>query len=81
MAPNLVAKGLVRALTLNERSRIMKSTSAVYKCPHCKLIVSVLQESQGEQKGGLQCCNEKMLNVTPDVFKRLIFDMHEPGTP
>ena len=49
----------------------MKTTSAVYKCPHCKLIVSVLQKSQSEQKGALQCCNEKMLNVTPDTFGEL----------
>lgn len=59
----------------------MKTASAVYKCPHCKLIVSVIQESQGEQRGDLQCCNEKMVNVTPDAFRRLIFDMQEPGTP
>jgi len=49
----------------------------VFKCDKCKTIVAVLQSGDGE----LVCCEEKMINVSPDEAKSLIFDMQRPGTP
>ena len=49
----------------------------VFKCDKCKTIVAVLQSGDGE----LVCCEEKMINVSPDEAKSLMFDMTRPGSP
>ena len=49
----------------------------VFKCDKCKTIVAILQGGDGE----LVCCGEKMIDVSPDEAKSLIFDMQRPGTP
>lgn len=55
--------------------------SQVFKCNKCQVLVAVL--SEGDGKGELSCCGQKMMNVTPDEAKRISkqFGMAVPGTP
>ena len=55
----------------------MTEKREVFKCDKCKTIVAVLEGGDGE----LVCCGEKMINVSPDEAKSLIFDMQRPGGP
>jgi desulfoferrodoxin-like iron-binding protein len=55
----------------------MTEKREVYKCQKCQNIVAVLQGGEGE----LSCCEQKMVNVTPDEAKRLIHDLQRPGAP
>ena len=55
----------------------MTKKSEVYKCEVCGARVAVITGGQGE----LVCCEQKMVEVTPDEAKRLIHDMARPGTP
>ena len=55
----------------------MGEKNNVFKCLKCGKIVAVLQDGDGE----LVCCGEKMVNVTPDEGKKLIYDLQRPGAP
>ena len=55
----------------------MTRKSDVYKCDECGCIVTVLKDGQGD----LNCCEQKMMEVTPDEAKRLTHDMARPGAP
>lgn len=55
----------------------MSTKSEVYKCKGCGAIVAVLTGGKGE----LSCCDQKMVEVTPDKAKKLIHDLSRPGTP
>lgn len=55
--------------------------SQVFKCSQCQVLVAVL--SEGDGKGELSCCGQKMMNVTPDEAKLISkqYGMAVPGTP
>jgi desulfoferrodoxin-like iron-binding protein len=55
----------------------MTTKSQVYKCTACGAIVAVVTGGKGE----LVCCDQKMVEVTPDEAKRLIYGMTRPGSP
>lgn len=55
----------------------MTDKSDVFKCEACGNIIAVIQSGDGE----LNCCTEKMVNVTPDEAKRLTYDLARPGAP
>ena len=55
----------------------MTRKSDVYKCDECGCIVAVLKDGQGD----LNCCEQKMMEVTPDDAKRLTHAMARPGAP
>ena len=55
----------------------MTTTSEVYKCKVCGAIVAVITGGQGD----LVCCDQTMIEVTPDKAKKLIHDMTRPGAP
>ncbi len=55
----------------------MTEKTQVFKCKQCGSIIAVLKGGEGK----FSCCNEEMVDVTPDEAKRLIHDMQEPGTP
>jgi superoxide reductase len=55
----------------------MTTTSEVYKCEVCGAIVAVIAGGKGE----LLCCQQKMVEVTPDEAKRLNYDLTRPGSP
>lgn len=49
----------------------------VFKCKQCGAVVAILQGGSGD----LACCDNRMMEVTPDKAKKLIFDLQRPGTP
>ncbi len=55
--------------------------SQVYKCNRCQALVAVL--SKGDGNGELNCCGQKMDNVTPSEAKRISkqYGMTVPGAP
>jgi desulfoferrodoxin-like iron-binding protein len=55
----------------------MTEKSQVFKCKHCGSIIAVLKGGEGK----FSCCNEEMMEVTPDEAKRFTYNMQEPGTP
>ena len=55
----------------------MTTKSEVFKCAACGAIVAVITGGKGE----LVCCDQKMVEVTPDKAKKLIHGMARPGTP
>ena len=55
----------------------MTNKSAVHKCKKCGCIVTVLKGGEGS----LDCCGDRMLEVTPDEAKRLTHGMVRPGAP
>ena len=55
----------------------MTTKSQVYKCTVCGAIVAVISGGKGE----LACCDQKMVEVTPDKAKKLIHEMARPGSP
>ena len=55
----------------------MTRKSDVYKCNACGCIVAVLKDGEGD----LNCCDNKMQEVTPDDAKKLTHAMARPGAP
>jgi desulfoferrodoxin-like iron-binding protein len=55
----------------------MTEKSQVFKCKLCGSIIAVLKGGEGK----FSCCNEEMIEVTPDEAKRFTYDMQKPGTP
>ena len=55
----------------------MPDKSDVYKCESCGNIVAIIKSGDGD----LKCCEEKMVNVTPDEAKRLTYGLSRPGAP
>lgn len=55
----------------------MTTKSQVYKCTACGAIVAVVVGGKGE----LVCCDQKMVEVTPDEAKKLMHGMTRPGSP
>ena len=55
--------------------------SQVFKCSQCQVLVAVLSEGNGN--GELNCCGQKMVNVTPSEAKQIAkqYGMTVPGTP
>jgi superoxide reductase len=60
-----------------KRRNEMTTKSEVFKCAACGAIVAVITGGKGE----LVCCDQKMVEVTPDKAKKLIHGMARPGTP
>jgi desulfoferrodoxin-like iron-binding protein len=56
---------------------VMTRKSDVYKCGECGCIVAVLKDGEGD----LNCCEHKMLEVTPNEARKLTRDMARPGAP
>jgi desulfoferrodoxin-like iron-binding protein len=61
----------------SQRRNVMTTKSEVYKCNACGAIIAVISGGKGE----LVCCDQKMVEVTPDKAKKLLHDMARPGTP
>jgi desulfoferrodoxin-like iron-binding protein len=61
----------------NTKEVIMTRKSDVYKCDECGCIVTVLKDGEGD----LNCCEHKMLEVTPDEARKLTHAMARPGAP
>jgi desulfoferrodoxin-like iron-binding protein len=55
----------------------MAEKHEVFKCTKCGQIIAILQGGEGT----LICCEEEMINVTPDEGKKLIHDLQRPGAP
>ena len=55
----------------------MTAKKEVYKCTTCGATIAVLIGGEGE----LQCCEAKMVEVTPNEAKKFIFDLSRPGAP
>ena len=55
----------------------MTDKSQVFKCNVCGAIVAVVTGGKGE----LTCCDQPMVEVTPDKAKKLIHGMARPGSP